>query len=57
MFATLATGDIAPAPLSTMTPYFVSWTTVTSVPPVPAFPAIGNVPGIVSSGSPFVKQS
>ncbi len=57
MFASLATGDPVPAPLSTMTPYFVSWTTITSVPPVPSFPAIGNVPGIVSSGSPFVKTS
>lgn len=57
MFAVSATGDIAPAPLSTMTPYFVSWTTVTSVPPVPSFPAIGNVPVIISSGSPFVKTS
>jgi hypothetical protein len=42
--------------MMSMTPYFVSFTTVTSIPPVPAFPAIGNLPGIVSSGSPFVKE-
>jgi len=60
MFAVNAAGDTGappPGPMNTMTPYFVSFTTVTSVPPIPAFPPVGNLPGIVSSGSVFVKES
>lgn len=57
MFAVSPTGDPAALPMTTMTPYQISITTVTSVPPVPAFPATGNLPGIVSSGSPWVKTT
>jgi hypothetical protein len=57
MFAVSPSGDPVPSPMNTMTPYQISITTVTSVPPLPAFPAIGNLPGIVSSGSPYVKTT
>lgn len=57
MFAVSPTGDPIPTPMMTMTPYQMSVTTVTSVPPLPVFPAVGNMPGIVSSGSPFVKTT
>lgn len=57
MFAASPTGDLVPSPMMTMTPYQMSVTTITSVPPVPTFPATGNMPGIVSSGSPFVKTT
>ena len=57
MFSVLPTGDPIPSTMMTMTPYQMSVTTVTSIPPVPVFPAVGNMPGIVSSGSPFVKNT
>jgi hypothetical protein len=57
MLAVSPTGDPVPTPMMTMTPYQLSVTTVTSVPPLPVFPAVGNMPGIVSSGSPFSKTT
>ena len=57
MFATSPAGDPVSSPMFTMTPYQVSITTITAVPPVPVFPATGNMPGIVSSGSPFTTTT
>lgn len=57
MFAASPGGDPVPSPMLTMTPYFVSLSTATSIPPIPVFPPVGNWPGIVSSGSPNVKTS
>lgn len=51
------TGAPPPGQMMTMTPYFISITTVTSIPPTPTWPPTGNAPGIVSSGSVFVKET
>ncbi len=64
-FALLPTGDPVPvpAPMMTNTPYFISFGNALAVPPVlPTFPAqapllpVGQMYGIISTGSPYVKE-
>jgi hypothetical protein len=55
MVSVSPSGDQNPAPVMTMTPLYVSFGSVSSVPPT--FPLVGMLTGIVSSGSALVNEA
>lgn len=55
MLSVAPTGDQNPQPVTTMTPLYISFGNASSVPPT--FPIVGQLTGIVSSGSARVKEA